>query len=73
MKYTKKYIEVGTSRYWDCWTAYKEIDFDSHQTKNHSYHFADPDDRTHTQTVECMRRKAKNKICWKSKTHAGKI
>ena len=60
----EKYIEVGTTIYSDCWTAYKALDVNPrfpHQTVNHSYNFVDPDNGTHTETVECMWREAKEK------------
>ena len=65
----EKYIEVGTTKYSDCWTAYKARDVDPrfpHQKVNHSYKFVDPDNGTHTQTVEYMWREAKkkNKKIW---------
>ena len=67
----KDNIPPGTVIYEDYWRSYQENELEAagykHFTVNHKYHFVNPNDGTHTQTIERSWGSAK----WRNKRHRG--
>lgn len=57
-----QYIASGTCIFSDCWRAYNQIPMLNnyeHRTVNHTYHFVNPGDGTHTNSIESVWNSAK--------------
>jgi transposase-like protein len=68
----KTYVLPGSIIHTDCWAGYTKEDMDEllmeHRTVNHTYHFVNPADGTHTNTIEGTWAGMKQHVPKKSRT-----